>query len=60
VLATALAALPMLLRAEEMKAEGLDARSLEEVRWLSEEPNALSAALGRPQVAAATPATALR
>jgi hypothetical protein len=44
--ATALGALPMSAYPEEMKPAGVDTRSLEEVRWLSELPAALAAAIG--------------
>jgi hypothetical protein len=40
LLATALAAVPISVRTEEMKPGGVDIRSLEEVRWLSELPEA--------------------
>jgi hypothetical protein len=46
LLATALAAVPISVRTEEMKPGGVDIRSLEEVRWLSELPEALAAAIG--------------
>jgi hypothetical protein len=46
LLATALAVLPMSAYPEEMKPGGVDTRSLEEVRWLSELPDVLAASIG--------------
>lgn len=47
LLALTLAVLPVCASTEEVKPGSVDARSLQEVRWLSELPDALSVALGR-------------